>query len=133
MGRASGPGYTKHPQHNIGITPVEGTLEVWAQDRLIAHSNRWLALQESRYPLVHYVPTADVQMEWLQASATDTYCPFKGHARYWSLLANESHAKVDDILWSYPDPYLEVEALLDHVAFYPDRVQRIVANVQSND
>ena len=62
----------------------------------------------------------DVNDELLQATQTSTYCPFKGHASYWSTTtANDG---VEDAVWGYLAPYSECLGLQDHVAFYTDKV-----------
>jgi len=61
-----------------------------------------------------------VKMERLVRSAHHTYCPFKGQASYFSLEDGPENA-----VWSYEQPYDEMAALKDLLAFYPDRVDSI--------
>ncbi|WSX07955.1 DUF427 domain-containing protein [Streptomyces sp. NBC_00988] len=52
--------------------------------------------------------------------ATNTYCPCKGGASYYSLaLADGVRA---DAVWFYPEPYDAVADIAGHVAFYTDQV-----------
>ena len=79
---------------------------------------------------MHYVAWRDVDTGALEPTQTETYCPFKGHASYWRLLPHGMITSgVDDVLWSYEDPYVEVAQLQGYVAFYANRVQRIEARV----
>jgi uncharacterized protein (DUF427 family) len=71
-------------------------------------------------PVVYYIPRSDVKMERLVRSAHHTYCPFKGQASYFSLKDGPENA-----VWSYEQPYDEMAALKDLLAFYPDRVDSI--------
>ena len=50
------------------------------------------------------------------------YCPFKGQASYYSLENGPENAA-----WSYEQPYDEMKAIEGRLAFYPDRVDSIVA------
>ncbi len=130
MTAKSGPGYAKKPEHRISVRRVSGNLAVWAQGRQIAGATQWLELSESHYPPAHYVHTRDVRMDWMSATATDTYCPFKGHASYWRLEpAPDGTAAIDDVLWGYLTPYQEVIEITNHVAFYPNRVERIEVEI----
>ena len=49
-----------------------------------------------------------------------TYCPFKGHASYYSLAGGPENA-----VWTYEEPYDEMLAIKEHLAFYPDKVDSI--------
>jgi uncharacterized protein (DUF427 family) len=48
------------------------------------------------------------------------YCPFKGHAAYYSLKDGPENA-----VWTYEKPYDEMSVLRELLAFYPDRVDSI--------
>ncbi len=88
----------------------------------IARTASAIRMDEAGLPPVHYIPRADVKMDRLERSATTTYCPFKGEASYFSLVGGAR-----DAVWSYESPYDEVAAIRGHLAFYPDRVDAIVA------
>jgi uncharacterized protein (DUF427 family) len=49
-----------------------------------------------------------------------SYCPFKGHASYWSLKGGAENA-----VWSYEDPYDDMAAIKGRLAFYADKVDSI--------
>ena len=59
-------------------------------------------------------------MERLERTAHQTYCPFKGQASYYSLKDGPENA-----VWSYEQPYNEMLAIKDCLAFYPDKVESI--------
>jgi uncharacterized protein (DUF427 family) len=73
-------------------------------------------------PVVYYVPRKDVRMERLARSEHHTQCPFKGAASYYSVKDGPENA-----VWSYEQPYDEVAVIKEHLAFYPDKVDAIVA------
>jgi len=70
---------------------------------------------------VQYVPLADVDQSLLSPSDHTTYCPYKGECNYHSLPGDRGRNAV----WTYREPYEAVAAIRDHVAFYPDRVDKI--------
>jgi uncharacterized protein (DUF427 family) len=104
---------------------VESTAElvqVYLGGTLIAESRRALRVLETSHPPVYYLPFADVTDGILEAAAgRRSFCEFKGFAVYWNARAGD--ARVADVAWSYPEPTAGFEALRDHVAFYPGRVE----------
>jgi uncharacterized protein (DUF427 family) len=81
-------------------------------------------MREASYPPVHYIPLEDVDQTLLTASATQTYCPYKGDASYHGIAAADG-ARADAV-WSYREPYDAVADIAGHVAFYTDRVDVVV-------
>ena len=55
-------------------------------------------------------------MDAFRRTELSTYCPFKGHANYWSL------GNLENFVWSYEDPYPEIAELKDCLSFYTDKV-----------
>lgn len=106
--------------HPITIEPHSRRVIVRAGDRLIADSIHALALREAAYPVVLYLPRADVDLAQMQRADLTTHCPYKGDANYYSI--PEAGPRGANIAWTYEDPYEAVEAIAGHIAFYPDRV-----------
>jgi uncharacterized protein (DUF427 family) len=87
----------------------------------VADSMRALYVLETSHPPTVYVPPADVRLDLLVASRTaPTWCEFKGIARYLDVRVGPRRSEAAG--WSYPKPTPGYEALRDHVAFYPGRV-----------
>ena len=59
-------------------------------------------------------------MELLRATDHQTFCPFKGEAAYWTVSAGGQ--ALENVVWSYPEPFDEVAGLKDYLSFYTDRV-----------
>jgi uncharacterized protein (DUF427 family) len=106
--------------HEIKITPAAKRLRVTWQGKVIADTMAALDLAEASYPVVKYVPLADVDMSALARTAHQTRCPYKGDASYYSLVKDGSEAK--NAVWTYETPLDGVAAIKDHVAFYPNQV-----------
>ncbi len=114
------PGYKKHPEHRITAKPAGARVQVKFKGEVIADSQNALVMQEGSYPPVFYFPRRDVKMERLLRSSHHTYCPFKGRASYFSLAGGPENA-----VWSYEEPYDEMTAIRELLAFYPDKVDSI--------
>lgn len=71
---------------------------------------------------VQYIPLADVVQDRLIRTETSTYCPFKGEASYYSVTTDAGDI-VDDVMWTYENPYPAVAAIAGHVACYPDKAE----------
>jgi uncharacterized protein (DUF427 family) len=117
MSANSGPGYAKHPEHRITLERASLRVQVTFEGEVIADTRDAIAMKEGSYPLVYYVPRADVKMDRMVRSVHTSYCPFKGHASYYSLAKGPQNA-----VWSYEQPYDEVLAIQERLAFYPDKV-----------
>ena len=106
--------------HPITIEPTRGRVVVRVGDTVIADSTRALSLAEASYPVVQYIPLADIDAAALRATDHHTYCPFKGAASYYSV--RTPSGPVVNAGWTYEQPYEAVAAIAGHVAFYPDKV-----------
>lgn len=109
-----------NPNHPIAISPFEGTVVVTYGSTVIAETKHALALQESTYPVVYYLPRADVAQAFLVPSDHSTHCPYKGDASYWSV--DIAGTRIPDAVWSYQRPLPGVSSIKDYVAFYPKKV-----------
>lgn len=64
----------------------------------------------------HYFPPGSVHREHLIESATQSVCPWKGLARYYTVAVN---GEVNpDAAWYYPHPSPLARRIKDHVAFW---------------
>jgi uncharacterized protein (DUF427 family) len=107
-------------EHPITIAPTRGRVQVRVNGQIVADTDRALGLKESSLPVVQYIPMADVVQDLLTRTTTSTYCPYKGEASYYSVTATAGDT-VDDVIWTYEQPYPAVAAIAGHVAFYPDK------------
>jgi uncharacterized protein (DUF427 family) len=109
------------PAPHITVTPAGVRVRVAMKGELIADTREALALKEGDYPVVYYFPRKDVKIERLARTERRSYCPFKGHASYYSLKGGAQNA-----VWTYEDPYDEMLAIREFLAFYPDKVDSIL-------
>ena len=83
---------------------------VW-NGTLIAESEKTIVVEGN-----HYFPPASVNRAFLRESDTQTICPWKGKASYYSI---EVDGKLnEDAAWYYPEPKEAAAEIKDHVAFW---------------
>ncbi|HWC37779.1 MAG TPA: DUF427 domain-containing protein [Acidimicrobiales bacterium] len=106
--------------HRITTTPADLHVEISVDGEKVAESRRPVLLEETGLPTRYYLPRQDVRTELLRPTATETTCPFKGQASYWSV---EVGGKVhDDLVWSYESPIPQAEGVAGLLCFYNERV-----------
>ena len=113
--------------HPITVEPTGKHVTVRVNGEVVADTDDALTLQESTYPAVHYIPMRDVAQDVLTPSDTTTYCPYKGDASYYHVTTAAGDT-VEDVIWTYEQPYPAVGDIAGHVAFYPDKADIAVAS-----
>ncbi|PYE82511.1 DUF427 domain-containing protein [Pseudoroseicyclus aestuarii] len=104
----------------ITIRPSGRSWVVRADGAVLGESTTVLELLEEGHEPVIYFPREDIAMAFLDASETRTTCPFKGEARYFSIIAQTGAIK--DAAWSYEDPKEAVRQIAGHLAFDRSKV-----------
>jgi uncharacterized protein (DUF427 family) len=125
---ASSPAYEKYPEHRVDVEPNANHVRAEFAGETIADSTRSLRVIESRHDPVVYVPREDLKQGLLEKTEHSTFCPFKGHASYYSIRVGDRVA--ENAIWSYEDPYDEVAELKDCAAFYLDRIDSLSEEAQ---
>jgi uncharacterized protein (DUF427 family) len=109
-------GHAADPYHRIDIRQTSRRLVVRDGDRVIADTNRPLALYESGFAPRWYVPREDVDQSALTLTDEQTFCPYKGLASYYNIGDRSGAA------WSYPQAWPEVSRVADFLSFEPDKI-----------
>jgi uncharacterized protein (DUF427 family) len=91
---------------------------------VLAETDHPTVLFETGLPPRYYLPKVDVRMDLLEPTETETSCPYKGTARYWSARVGDRLER--DIAWSYPTPLPESAPVAGLVSFYNERVDLVV-------
>ncbi|MGA9718986.1 MAG: DUF427 domain-containing protein [Acidobacteriaceae bacterium] len=63
-----------------------------------------------------YFPDVAVNREYLRPSSTTSTCPWKGQARYYTILVDGQENQ--DAAWYYPDPKPAAKHVKNHIAFW---------------
>lgn len=64
----------------------------------------------------YYFPENDLKMDFFQASKTESHCPWKGTANYYSLQVDGKENA--DAAWYYADPSDAAKAIKGRIAFW---------------
>lgn len=102
--------------NRITIRPAEGKWSVRAGGAVLGETTRALELDEEGYPPVIYFPRADLAMAFLEPSAKQSHCPWKGDASWFSIVTKST--TIPDAAWSYEAPKEDVAEIAGHVAFH---------------
>ena len=63
-----------------------------------------------------YFPEETVKREFLKTSSTTSSCPWKGQARYYTIIVDGQENP--DAAWYYPDPKPAARKIKGYVAFW---------------
>ena len=113
-------GHLPDPFHRIDVRTTSRRVRVLAGDVVIADSTRPLVLSETGLPNRYYLPVADIHEDMLAASGTQTVCPYKGRASYWSVRLGER--ELADAAWEYPQPLAEAARIAGYRCFGNDKL-----------
>lgn len=79
----------------------------------------WRVLETSQAP-AFYLPPVDVDLDLLHPGGGQSFCEWKGVASYLDLRVGDAVAPA--AVWTYRAPTLAFASIVDHLAFYPQRV-----------
>ena len=116
--------HARDPYARIDTLHSTSHVEVWLDGATIADTRHPVLLFETHLPTRFYIPHSDVRLDRLIPSETQTRCPYKGIASYWSARRRDGSI-VSDVAWEYRDPVPEIPKIRSLIAFYPDRVDEI--------
>ncbi|MDY7104432.1 MAG: DUF427 domain-containing protein [Actinomycetota bacterium] len=116
------------------VVPSAEHVVVMLGGLVVADTRRALRVLETSQPPAYYLPMADIADGVLTPSDRTTFCEWKGPARYYDVRAGATVALA--AAWTYPQPTPRFEALVDHVAFYAQAMERCTVDgevVQPNE
>ena len=113
-------GHPRNPYHRVDCLRSRRRLRVEAAGLTLVDTAQTVAVYETALEPRLYVDPTHVRTDVLAPSATQTYCPYKGTATYWS--ARIGDAVLEDIAWSYEDPLPESGPLKHLLSFDEGRV-----------
>lgn len=80
-------------------------------NKVIAETKETVIIEKN-----HYFPREAINEKYFKKSDTQTSCPWKGKASYFSIEVDGKHN--EDAAWYYPDPKPAAVELKNHVAFW---------------
>ncbi|MEM8488537.1 MAG: DUF427 domain-containing protein [Bacteroidota bacterium] len=129
--------YTGKERPAFAEAPAQGQESVWDYPRppalvadkrlvevrfdniLIAQTEQAYRVLETASPPTFYIPGADVVLEVLTEVRGQSFCEWKGSARYWILRRKPDMGPVG---WDYPAPSAAFAPITGAFSFYPSRV-----------
>ncbi len=111
--------WPKYPDYRIELVPCRGTARVLVGDVVLAESDSAVRLIETDHVERLYFPQDDVRVDLLEPTEHHSVCPFKGRASYWSFTKTEP--AVDNVFWTYPDPFEEVAGIKGYLGVYHEK------------
>ena len=91
----------RDPFHRVDVRDTSRHVRVTAAGQVVAETDHPRVLSETGLPNRFYIPPEDVRHDLLSQTGTQTVCPYKGTASYWSVKAGGR--VLDDAVWSYPE------------------------------
>jgi len=119
--------HPRDPYTRVDILSSSRHVRVEVDGVTIAESSRPALLFETGLPVRYYLPKTHVHMELLTPTETESHCPYKGQARYWSVRVGETVHR--DLAWSYRTPLRESERIEGLISFYNEKVDVYVDGV----
>jgi len=116
------PVYThpRDPYKRVDILGSTRHVRVELDGVTVAESRQPRILFETGLPARYYIPLTEVRMDLLRPSATESHCPYKGTAGYWSV--DTGKGAHTDVVWIYRTPLPESQKIAGLACFYNEKI-----------
>ena len=112
--------HPRDPYHRVDAIQSARKVKVMVGGQVVAETERPVLLFETSLPTRYYISKDDVRLDLLEATDTQSTCPYKGNASYWKPKGGDR-----DIAWAYENPIKEIPAIKGLIAFFNERVDAI--------
>jgi uncharacterized protein (DUF427 family) len=119
--------HPRDPYTRVDILPSSRHVRVEVDGVTLAESASPRLLFETGLPVRYYLPKTHVRMDLLTPTDSESHCPYKGQAQWWSVRVGDSLH--EDLAWSYRAPLPESQKIAGLVAFYNEKVDIYVDGV----
>jgi len=119
--------HPRDPYTRVDILASSRHIRVEIDGVTVADSHQPRILFETGLPPRYYLPFTDIRMDLLRPSSTQTRCPYKGTAEYWSV--DTGTAVHEDVAWYYRTPLPESQKIAGLASFYNEKVDVYVDGV----
>lgn len=114
-------GHPRNPYVRVDTLRSDRHVKVEIDGVGLAETRNPILLFETGLPTRYYIDRTDVSFEHLDASNTQSVCPYKGiTSRYWS--ARIGDMLHPDIAWTYEYPMTQVAPIARLIAFYNEKL-----------
>ena len=111
--------HPRDPYKRVDVLHSSRHVKIVLLGETIAETRRPCLLFETNHPVRYYIPQEDVRMDLLAPSATQSRCPYKGPASYWSVRIGDR--LLEDLVWGYMDPIPECPKIKGLLCFFHER------------
>jgi len=112
--------HPRDPYTRVDVLASSRHIRVELDGVTLAESHQPRILFETGLPPRYYLPITDYDQALLHPSATETHCPYKGTAGYYSVkLGDTLHP---DLIWIYRAPFPESQKIAGLAAPYNEKV-----------
>ena len=108
------------------LEPFSGSITVELGGEVIASSGKAWRVLETSHPPTYYLPRSAFADGVLREAPGESWCEWKGRARYFDLVTPARVAR--KAAWNYPDPSPGFDAIRDAVAVMAGLVDRCTVN-----
>jgi len=121
-------GHPRNPYSRVDALRSHRHIRVELDGLLLADTRAPVLLFETGLPTRYYIDPTDVAFEHLEATSTQTLCPYKGvTSGYWSVRVGDTVHP--DLAWTYHYPLPAVAPIAGMVAFYNEKLDIAVDGV----
>jgi uncharacterized protein (DUF427 family) len=113
--------YPPNPYHRVDCRRTDRGLRVVVAGTVLVDTTHTVVVFETSLAPVLYVDPAHVRVDLLRPTTTTSYCNYKGWATYWSAVVDGT--VVDDVAWSYAEPFDETRSIAGFLSFDPARAE----------
>ena len=111
--------HARDPYKRVDALPSARHVRVVIDGQTVAETRRPHLVFETNHPVRYYIPPKDVRMDLLVSSPTQSRCPYKGPASYWSVkLGDETFS---DLVWGYMETIPECPKIKGLLCFFHER------------
>jgi uncharacterized protein (DUF427 family) len=115
--------HARDPYKRVDVLHSSRHVRVVVAGALVGETRRPSLLFETGLPTRYYLPKTDVRMDLVVPTETETRCPYKGVASYYSVRTEA--AVVEDVAWCYRHPIPECSKIENLVCFFNERVDAL--------
>jgi uncharacterized protein (DUF427 family) len=108
------------------LEPFRGLITIELGGEVIASTNQGWRVLETSHPPTYYLPRAAFVDGVLRGAQGESWCEWKGQARYFDLVTRAKVARKS--AWNYPSPTGEFGPIADAIAVMAGQVDRCTVN-----
>ncbi|KPJ89190.1 MAG: hypothetical protein AMS18_12665 [Gemmatimonas sp. SG8_17] len=108
------------------VEDFPGRIRIVFSGKTIVDTTRAKRVLETSHPPVYYIPPDDIDPQCLKSAAGESWCEWKGVARYFDVEAG--NASAPRAAWYYPHPTPDFVSIASHVAFYSGSMDACYVN-----